>query len=90
MRSVMEVTAVMSLFAPELALESSVSWAVRASVEKRKRRAQELKRGEDEEEEEGDADAAVATVGGMLKFSPLEEECVAIVIIISKFLLEYI
>ena len=65
----MELTAVTSLFAPALALLSSVSWAVRASVEKRKSIAQELKRvvrpllGEEEEVEVG-----------MLNVSPVEEE----------------
>ena len=70
MMSVMELTAVINLFAPALALLSSVSWAVRASVEKRKRRAQELKRGRSEEEEV----VLVVVVVGMLNVSPVDEE----------------
>jgi len=72
MMSVMELTAVTSLLAPALALLSSVSWAVRASVEKRKRRAQELNRWRSEEAGE------VVEVVGMLNDSPVEEEWVAI------------
>lgn len=69
--SVMELTAVTSLLAPALALLSSVSWAVRASVEKRKRRAQELNRWRSEER-------GVEVEVGMLNDSPVEEEWVAI------------
>jgi len=69
---VMELTAVTSLLAPALALLSSVSWAVRASVEKRKRRAQELNRWRSE-----DGGVEVVVVG-MLNDSPVEEEWVAI------------
>mmetsp|Transcript_4730 Transcript_4730/g.6926 ORF Transcript_4730/g.6926 Transcript_4730/m.6926 type:complete len:122 (-) Transcript_4730:89-454(-) len=77
MMSVMELTAVTNLFAPALALLSSVSWAVRASVEKRKRRAQELKRG-----------FWLLVVGevvvGMLNDSPVDEEWVAITILLES------
>eukprot|EP00985_Skeletonema_marinoi_P016772 scaffold9058_cov174-Skeletonema_marinoi.AAC.2 len=69
MMSVMELTAVTSLLAPALALLSSVSWAVRASVEKRKRRAQELNRWRSEER-----GVEVVVVVGMLNDSPVEEE----------------
>jgi len=72
MMSVMELTAVTSLLAPALALLSSVSWAVRASVEKRKRRAQELNRWRSE-----DGGVEVVVVG-MLNDSPVEEEWVTI------------
>lgn len=72
MMSVMELTAVTSLLAPALALLSSVSWAVRASVEKRKRRAQELNRWRSEERGEE------VVVVGMLNDSPVEEEWVTI------------
>ena len=74
MMSVMELTAVTSLLAPALALLSSVSWAVRASVEKRKRRAQELNRWRSEER----GVEEVVVVVGMLNDSPVEEEWVAI------------
>ena len=67
--SVMELTAVTSLLAPALALLSSVSWAVRASVEKRKRRAQELNRWRSEER----GVEEVVVVVGMLNDSPVEE-----------------
>jgi len=70
---VMELTAVTSLLAPALALLSSVSWAVRASVEKRKRRAHELNRWRSEER-----GAEVVVEVGMLNDSPVEEEWVAI------------
>jgi len=69
----MELTAVTNLLAPALALLSSVSWAVRARVEKRKRRAHELKRGRSLVEEEGE----VVEVG-MLNVSLVEEEWLAI------------
>mmetsp|Transcript_5007 Transcript_5007/g.8625 ORF Transcript_5007/g.8625 Transcript_5007/m.8625 type:complete len:99 (-) Transcript_5007:76-372(-) len=72
--SVMELTAVTSLLAPALALLSSVSWAVRASVEKRKRRAQELNRWRSEER----GVEEVVVVVGMLNDSPVEEEWVTI------------
>mmetsp|Transcript_13037 Transcript_13037/g.19503 ORF Transcript_13037/g.19503 Transcript_13037/m.19503 type:complete len:98 (-) Transcript_13037:53-346(-) len=72
MMRVMELTAVTSLLAPALALLSSVSWAVRASVEKRKRRAQELNRWRSEERGEE------VVVVGMLNDSPVEEEWVVI------------
>ncbi len=75
MMSVMELTAVTSLLAPALALLSSVSWAVRASVEKRKRRAHELKRG-------GALEGVVEVVVGMLNVSPVDEEWDAILFII--------
>jgi len=75
MMRVMELTAVTSLLAPALALLSSVSWAVRASVEKRKRRAHELIRWRSEERGAG---VEVVVVVGMLNDSPVEEEWVAI------------
>jgi len=74
MMSVMELTAVTNLLAPALALLSSVSWAVRASVEKRKRRAQELNRWRSEER----GVEEVVVVVGMLNDSPVGEEWVAI------------
>jgi len=73
MMRVMELTAVTSLLAPALALLSSVSWAVRASVEKRKRRAQELNRWRSEER-----GVEEVVVVGMLNDSPVEEEWVTI------------
>jgi len=74
---VMELTAVTSLLAPALALLSSVSWAVRASVEKRKRRAQELNRWRSEERG-AEVEEEEVVVVGMLNDSPVEEEWVAI------------
>lgn len=68
---VREDTAVTNLFAPALALLSSVSWAVKARVEKRKRRAQALKRPRSLLLEEADASEEEV---GMLKVSPAVDE----------------